>query len=53
MNRAEKIRNIPNMTDEELAQFLCSITTDCHHCKAIKYCSVGHVGYLEWLKEEE
>ena len=46
---AEHIRN---MTDEQLAEFLDSIT-DCSVCPVRDdgYCDAGSGGYLKWLKQ--
>ena len=48
---ADRIRN---MTDEELAAFLCGMQNadDCHKCVAEKYCEYGHTGMIDWLKQE-
>ena len=48
MTRAEAIRQ---MTDEEIATFLCSIS-DCQTCVAQDTCSYGHKGYKDWVQEE-
>ena len=49
MTNAEKIRQ---MTDEELAEWLCEITEDCPACIASKYCRRGHTGTFDWVKQE-
>ena len=51
---ADRIRG---MSDEELAEFLCSFRADytcgypCKGCKAERYCSAGHTGTIDWLKQ--
>ena len=48
---ADRIRN---MSDEELAQFLCD-RTECHLCEADDYCTTKDGpsnGILKWLKME-
>ena len=48
---------IRNMTDEELAMFLCNFRSCdadeyiCEGCKAEKYCRAGHVGTIDWLQQ--
>lgn len=42
---AERIRN---MSDEELADWLCDIV-DCASCPTVKHCTCG--GMLEWLQK--
>ena len=37
---------------EELAEFLCSKMQICSLCEARDCCSVGHTGYIDWLKKE-
>ena len=50
---ADRIRD---MTDDELAQFLCdfrSCDTDihpCNKCKAAPFCRQGHTGMIDWLQ---
>lgn len=46
---ADRIRN---MTDEELAQFLCGLISDCYRCPSDEMCWEGHKGMTEWLKKE-
>lgn len=50
---ADRIRA---MTDEELAEFMChnvsNGTVNCAFCAAAEFCSMGHNGWLYWLKEE-
>ena len=50
---AERIRNV---TDEELAEWLCHIvsyeTVNCSHCIAEEYCKSGRNGFIKWLKQE-
>lgn len=54
VTKGDRIRN---MTDDELAKFLCNIAVNpgqgmCELCIASKYCRAGHNGFLDWLKEE-
>ena len=49
MTNYEKIKG---MTPEELAEFLCSKMQICSLCEARDCCSVGHTGYIDWLKKE-
>lgn len=53
MTNADRIRA---MTDEELAEFMChnvsNGTVNCAFCAAAEFCSMGHNGWLYWLKEE-
>lgn len=45
---------IRRMTDEELAEFLCDLSSEtesCGSCIAKSYCDYGHIGFLDWLKE--
>lgn len=50
---ADRIRS---MTDEELAEFMCSNvsngTVNCAFCAAEEFCRMGHNGWLDWLKQE-
>lgn len=47
---ADRIRA---MTDEELAEWLCDISSDsCEYCVATDLCYNGHIGMIDWLKEE-
>ena len=46
--KAEIIRRMP---EEELARFLCDISS-CRNCIAKRGCGVGRNGFLDWLKEE-
>lgn len=50
---ADRIRN---MTDEELADWLCHIvsneTVNCSHCIVEEYCEMGRNGFKKWLKQE-
>ena len=52
-NNADRIRS---MTDEELAEFMChnvsNGTVNCAFCGAAEFCRMGHIGWLDWLKEE-
>ena len=51
---ADRIRS---MSDEELAEFLCSFRSCdadeyiCEGCKAAKYCRAGHTGTIDWLQQ--
>ena len=50
-SNADRIRN---MTDEELAKWLCSImTAECcdTSCPGRETCSKGHTGLLDWIKQ--
>lgn len=53
MTNAEAIRN---MSDKELAEFLCELVYDtgegCSDCPVIDKCGVGHNGFKKWLNEE-
>ena len=48
---------IRSMSDEELAEFLCSFRSCdadeyiCEGCKATKYCRAGHTGTIDWLQQ--
>ena len=42
---------LARMSDEELARFLCKITS-CAYCEAEDKCYMGHTGYVEWLKQD-
>ena len=54
LTNADRIRS---MSDEELAEFLCSFRSCdadeyiCEGCKAEKYCRAGHTGTIEWLQQ--
>ena len=48
---ATKADIIRHMTEEELARFLCDISS-CRNCMAKRCCGVGRNGFLDWLKEE-
>ena len=54
MTNADRIRN---MTNEELAMFLCNFRSCdadeyiCEGCKAAKYCRAGHTGTIDWLQQ--
>lgn len=51
---ADRIRE---MTDEELASFLCNFLTSCepehpcNDCVAKSYCHTGHNGMIDWLQQ--
>lgn len=55
MTNREHLRQ---MTDEELAEFLCDLVPesdeydDCCMCPATKTCKRGHTGFIDWLKAE-
>ena len=52
MTNGEKLRE---MSDEELALFLCEKQHDCLHCKEIWNCTYNGGkgnGMLKWLKKE-
>ena len=50
---ADRIRD---MTDDELAKFLCDFRTcdtdthPCNKCKATQFCRSGHMGMIDWLQ---
>ena len=48
---ATKADIIRRMTEEDLARFLCDISS-CRNCMAKRCCGVGRNGFLDWLKEE-
>lgn len=49
--------SIRAMSDEELADFLCSFRENngeghlCNGCVAAEYCSPGHSGMIDWLQK--
>lgn len=51
MTNADRIRN---MTDEDLANFLCNISSagddQCSACVATDKCRTGHNGMIDWLR---
>lgn len=53
-SNADRIRD---MSDEELAEFLCSFRScdadnhPCNGCKAEPYCRTGHNGMIDWLRQ--
>lgn len=48
MTNGEKIRN---MSDEELAQFLCENCHSCRLCSVLLYCYDGNSdGFINWIK---
>lgn len=53
MSNADIIRN---MTDQQLASFLCYISgmTDdgCEECLAANLCSFHHNGMMDWVKQD-
>lgn len=53
MTNADRIRA---MTDEELAEFMChnvsNKTVNCAFCAAEEFCRIGHIGWIDWLKQE-
>ena len=49
MKYADQIRQ---MSDEELARFLCDITIDCKMCAAHDLCWPEHNGFKYWIQEE-
>ena len=50
MTNADRIRN---MSDTELVEFLCNISSEnCDTCLAKKQCYVGHTGFIDWLQSE-
>ena len=50
MSHADQIRQ---MSDEELARFLCDITVECAMCVAYSDCWPGHNGFKYWILEED
>lgn len=48
MTNADKIRQ---MSDEELAKWLCSLSR-CNDCIAAEYCYTRHTGFINWLRKE-
>lgn len=54
MTNAQKIRD---MSDEELAKFLCNFRScdssehPCNGCQAEPYCMIGHNGMIDWLQQ--
>ena len=50
---ADRIRS---MSDEELAEFIChnvsNGTVNCAFCAAEEFCRMGHIGWLDWMKQE-
>jgi uncharacterized cysteine cluster protein YcgN (CxxCxxCC family) len=54
MTNADKIRQ---MTDEELAEYLCDRTSECYHCEGCGKCHYDKekemmTGMIDWLKQE-
>lgn len=53
VTNADKIRT---MSDEELAEFMChnvsNKTVNCAFCAAEEFCRIGHIGWIDWLKQE-
>lgn len=49
-SKADAIRE---MTDSELADYLCDVIADCETCVAHYYCHKGHKGFIDWLQEDE
>ena len=45
--KAERIRG---MTDDELADLLCEVST-CEKCRVVDECAPGVNGWLDWLRE--
>ena len=45
-SKADAIRE---MTDKELADFLCEVIVQCKQCVAYGYCSEGHTGMIDWF----
>jgi hypothetical protein len=53
MTNADKIRQ---MTDEELAEYLCDRTSECYHCEGCGKCHYDKekemmTGMIDWLKQ--
>ena len=44
------IECIRNMTNEQLARFLCEFA-DCHACPAMGECNGGHDAFLKWFEK--
>jgi len=55
-NRKTNADAIRDMTDEELAEFMChnvsNGTVNCAFCAAAEFCRMGHNGWLDWLRQE-
>ena len=56
-NRATIGDRVRNMTNKELAEFLCytvspSGTVNCSTCGAAEFCRMGHNGWHDWLEQE-
>lgn len=49
MTRAEQIRQL---SDEDMAAFLCGLFDSCDVCPACKSCHTGFKGFRDWVKEE-
>lgn len=52
MTRADRIRE---MTDEEMAKFLCYMNDGsglCAGCVAEQYCYLDHNGMIDWLQKD-
>lgn len=54
MKNVDRIRE---MNDDELAEFLCSVSSytseyRCEECMATDYCKDGHNGFIDWLQAE-
>lgn len=53
VTNADRIRQ---MSDRELAEFMChnvsNGTVNCAFCAAEEFCRFGHIGWIEWLKQE-
>lgn len=54
ITNADRIRD---MSDEELAKFLCNFRScdssehPCNGCQAEPYCMIGHNGMIDWLQK--
>ena len=56
-----RFEQLKEMSIEDMTKFLCKFTEAilvdadidnvCGYCPASKYCSYGHTGYIDWLKE--
>lgn len=55
-----RFERLKEMSIDDMANLLCKFTEAvladadryaCDYCPASKYCSYGHIGYIDWLKE--
>ena len=50
MTNGDRIRQ---MTDEQLAVFLCNLSDECSNCPVTSICRMNHNGFFDWLKRED